>query len=76
VTLLESYISRLRDIDSAHANSGETYHRPEDNVSPQEWAEFEHVYQIHFPSVFLDSVVRDVGRPKSFGKPLLTPLRS
>lgn len=68
VTLLESYISHLKDVDSADVHSGETYHLPADNVSPQEWAEFEHIYQIHFPIVFLDSAVRDVSQFMSFGE--------
>lgn len=66
LSLLESYISRLKDIDSAHIPSGETYELPADNVSAEEWAEFEHVYQIHFPRVFLDSVIRDVRHSASF----------
>jgi hypothetical protein len=76
VTLLESYISHLKDVDSARVPLGETYHLPADNVSPQEWAEFEHVYQIHFPSIFLDSVVRDVRTSLSFGYLCLHLLRS
>lgn len=67
VSLLESYISHLKDIDSAHIPSDETYHLPADNVSAEEWAEFEHVYQIHFPRVFLDNVIRDVRHSMFFG---------
>ncbi len=59
LTLLEAYIAHLRDVD-IKPDASFDYHMPTDNVSPHEWAEFENVYQMHLPSIFLDSAVRDV----------------
>ncbi|KAG6831126.1 hypothetical protein H0H92_012551 [Tricholoma furcatifolium] len=64
ISLLEDYVSHLRDLDAGlcdHPTSPEkTYHLPSYTVSPDEWAEFENVYQIHCPKVFMDSAIRDV----------------
>lgn len=63
ITLLEKYISHLGSVDmqpDTSYDTRESYNMPVDNVSPHEWAEFEHVYQIHFPCIFMDKAVRDV----------------
>jgi len=59
LTLLEAYIAHLKDID-IKADASFDYHMPTDDVSSHEWAEFENVYQMHLPSIFMDSAVRDV----------------
>jgi hypothetical protein len=65
VALLEDYIAHLREADTA-SNNGDvqgshSYHMPSDEVSPHEWAEFDNVYHIHCPKIFMDSAIRDVG---------------
>jgi hypothetical protein len=64
VTLLEDYISLLQEIDNASAGAGEkpssNYLMPSFTVSPDEWAEFENVYQIHCPTIHMNIVIRDV----------------
>lgn len=61
--LLEEYISVLRESQSKerfNTTNDEIYHMPSDIVSPHEWAEFDHVYQVHCPTIFMSSPVRDV----------------
>ena len=64
LALLEEYIAALRETgvrpDDPQTKEPQSYHMPTDIVSPDEWAEFDNVYQIHCPSVFMDSAVRDV----------------
>ena len=64
LALLEEYITALREsearLDDPQTQDQYNYHMPTDIVSPDEWAEFDNVYQIHCPSVFMDSAVRDV----------------
>ncbi|KAK0468226.1 RNA pol II promoter Fmp27 protein domain-containing protein [Desarmillaria tabescens] len=61
VVLLEKYISSLHEphinLDGNDASSH--YQMPSDSVSPDEWAEFDNVYQIHCPKIFMDAAVRD-----------------
>lgn len=60
--LLNDYISLLRgtNTDPADPSHPQSYHISSNTVSPDEWAEFENVYQIHCPKLFIDSAVRDV----------------
>lgn len=64
LALLEEYIAALKESeirpDDPQTKESQTYYMPTDIVSPDEWAEFDNVYQIHCPSVFMDSAVRDV----------------
>lgn len=60
INLLEEYIQRLRNVDEATVHDSGDYQMPFDTVSASEWAEFDNVYQIHCPKIFLDSAVRDV----------------
>ncbi|KAF9055459.1 hypothetical protein BDZ89DRAFT_1056032 [Hymenopellis radicata] len=62
ITLLEQYISRLDDpeLPSGAQDNTHAYQIPSDTVSPDEWAEFNNVYQIHCPKISLDSAVRDI----------------
>lgn len=66
IALLEDYITVLNeaDVKSQFSQSipSVNYYLPADIVSSDEWAEFDNVYQVHCPSVFLDSAVRDVCR--------------
>lgn len=60
IVLLEDYIALLRENESTPNKSSQSYHLPSDTVSPDEWAEFDHVYQIHCPKLFMDNAIRDV----------------
>lgn len=64
VDLLEEYVNILKEVEikpeSAREKVAQSYHMPADIVSLEEWAEFDNVYQIHCPSISMDSAVRDV----------------
>ena len=64
LSLLEEYVAALREreagLDDPQMEEPQNHYMPTDIVSPDEWAEFDNVYQIHCPSVFMDSAVRDV----------------
>jgi hypothetical protein len=66
IASLQKYIAQLKPVDVDNADPGTTksqsYYMPTDSVSPDEWSEFENVYQIHCPKVFMDSAIRDVRR--------------
>ncbi|KAJ3512535.1 hypothetical protein NLJ89_g3461 [Agrocybe chaxingu] len=59
VSLLEDYIAVLQEVE-IKPDSSQDYHMPADIVSSDEWAEFDNVYQIHCPSIFMDAAVRDI----------------
>ncbi|KAJ6485160.1 golgi-body localization protein domain-containing protein [Mycena vitilis] len=62
--LLKDYIALLQATEAGSRPSGDTaghsYHIPADTLSEAEWAEFDNVYQIHCPKIFLDSAIRDI----------------
>ncbi|KAF9008973.1 golgi-body localization protein domain-containing protein [Cyathus striatus] len=66
IALLEEYVSVLQEAEgnseAAHSSTDQNqhYHMPSDIVSPDEWAEFDNVYQIHCPNIFMDSATRDI----------------
>ncbi|KAF9268076.1 hypothetical protein L218DRAFT_994841 [Marasmius fiardii PR-910] len=60
INLLEQYIEALQKTDQDSSGYSPDYQMPADSVSPDEWAEFDNVYQIHCPKLFLDSAVRDI----------------
>lgn len=66
LVLLEDYINLLQETEAGSRPIGDTsghgYHIPADTLSEAEWAEFDNVYQIHCPKIFLDSAIRDVRR--------------
>jgi hypothetical protein len=66
LVLLEDYVTLLQATEAGSRPTGETkghsYHIPADTLSEAEWAEFDNVYQIHCPKIFLDSAIRDVCR--------------
>jgi hypothetical protein len=64
VSLLEDYVTLLQDVDAkvdTKPSDLHSYFLPSEIISPKEWEEFENVYHIHCPSIFLDAAVRDVG---------------
>lgn len=63
VALLEDYVTLLQDLDTktdAAPSELQSYFLPSESISPKEWAEFENVYHMHCPSIFMDAAVRDV----------------
>jgi hypothetical protein len=68
VRLLEDYVTHLRQANMSSSTTdnhgSQSYYMPSDTVSPNEWAEFQNVYQIHCPKIFLNAAIRDV-RPSS-----------
>ena len=66
VSLLEDYVTLLQDVDAkvdSKPSDLHSYFLPSEIISPTEWEEFENVYHIHCPSIFLDAAVRDVSDP-------------
>ncbi|KAF9569300.1 hypothetical protein CPC08DRAFT_812902 [Agrocybe pediades] len=60
VTLIEEYISMLKGGGSDASKATESYRMPADIVSSDEWAEFDNVYQIHCPTIVMNSAIRDI----------------
>ncbi|KAH7914213.1 golgi-body localization protein domain-containing protein [Hygrophoropsis aurantiaca] len=63
-TLLEDYIAHLHAVDMPSEDSrhhdNSNYYMPSDTVSAHEWADFENVYQVHAPKVFMSVAIRDI----------------
>lgn len=57
IDLLSDYITHLREMDTTSqtrdSDHDNIYHMPSEQVSAEEWADFENVYQIHSPKLFL-----------------------
>lgn len=63
MSLLEDYVTFLRAEPRSEETSKEatqSYLMPSHTVSPAEWAEFENVYTIHCPKIYMDSAIRDI----------------
>ncbi|KAG5639269.1 hypothetical protein H0H81_004930 [Sphagnurus paluster] len=61
VKLLEEYVSHLNGTDKGDEHGvNRSYLMPTDSASPDEWAEFENVYHIHCPKIFMDNTIRDI----------------
>lgn len=61
VVLLTDYVTLLKQTEAgSQPTKSHSYHIPADTLSEAEWAEFDNVYQIHCPKIFLDSAIRDV----------------
>lgn len=63
MTLLQDYINFLTDAEAdatCDKSHMENYHLPSEVVLPEEWAGFDHVYQLHCPNLSLDKAIRDV----------------
>ncbi|KAJ7179036.1 golgi-body localization protein domain-containing protein [Mycena filopes] len=59
--LLKDYIALLQKTEAGSKTTGShSYHIPADTLSEAEWAEFDNVYQIHCPKIFMDSAIRDI----------------
>jgi hypothetical protein len=61
IALLEAYVAELQaDTLSQDTNSRGSYYMPASAVNPEEWADFENVYQVHNPKIFLTDAIRDI----------------
>ncbi|KAG1892357.1 golgi-body localization protein domain-containing protein, partial [Suillus subluteus] len=64
IALLQDYVNHLRMTEIPHTGSRssniENYYMPSETVEADEWAEFENVYQLHAPKVFMNDSIRDV----------------
>ena len=63
IALLEDYVAHLRQVDAQSRSlpsNGSQYYMPVDFVSPEEWGDFDNVYQVHCPRIYLDNSIRDV----------------
>ncbi|TFK23245.1 hypothetical protein FA15DRAFT_705606 [Coprinopsis marcescibilis] len=62
VSLLEDYVALLQDLEAGNSTTSDlqSYFLPSEIISTAEWAEFENVYHIHCPSIFLDAAIRDI----------------
>lgn len=64
IALLQDYLTHLYEADAnarkSETNGRQSYYMPADSVSPEEWAEFANVYQVHNPQLFMDNIIRDV----------------
>lgn len=53
ISLLEDYATHLKEVAATSRQPGpngpRSYYMPSDSVSPEEWAEFQNVYQVHCP---------------------------
>lgn len=76
MTLLEDYAQHLAQIAATSRRVGpngpHSYYMPSDSVSPEEWADFQNVYQVHCPQIFMDNIIRDVSVSTSRPVYLLT----
>lgn len=64
ISLLRNYVNHLTGVDQypegVRKSTVESYYMPAEMVSCDEWADFENVYQIHSPNLFMCNAVRDV----------------
>ncbi|KAG2156152.1 golgi-body localization protein domain-containing protein [Suillus clintonianus] len=64
MALLQDYANHLRMTENPHTASRssniENYYMPSETVEADEWAEFENVYQVHAPKVFMNDSIRDI----------------
>lgn len=64
IALLEAYIAQVQLIDVENRRPGihreQSYYMPLDTVSSAEWAEFDNVYQVHCPKIFMSNSTRDI----------------
>ncbi|KAG1752693.1 golgi-body localization protein domain-containing protein [Suillus paluster] len=64
MALLQDYVNHLRMTEIPHtgprSSNIENYYMPSETVAADEWAEFENVYQVHAPKVFMNNSIRDI----------------
>ncbi|KIJ70055.1 hypothetical protein HYDPIDRAFT_121417 [Hydnomerulius pinastri MD-312] len=62
--LLQDYVTHLKAVDQSREgvrmSNVESYYMPAEMVSADEWADFENVYQVHAPNLFMCNAVRNV----------------
>jgi hypothetical protein len=66
MALLQDYVNHLRMTEfprtDPRSSNTENYYMPSETVTADEWAEFENVYQVHAPKVFMNNSIRNVRR--------------
>ncbi|OJA13790.1 hypothetical protein AZE42_00523 [Rhizopogon vesiculosus] len=64
IALLQDYVNHLRMTEfpptDPRSSNTENYYMPSDTVATDEWAEFENVYQVHAPKVFMNNSIRNI----------------
>jgi hypothetical protein len=61
IALLEAYVAELQaDTLNQDTQSRGSYYMPASAVNPEEWGDFDNVYQVHNPKIFLTDAVRDI----------------
>ncbi|TFK55958.1 hypothetical protein OE88DRAFT_1731595 [Heliocybe sulcata] len=64
IALLEAYVAQLLSVDvetrRPTVKREQSYYMPLDTVSSSEWAEFDNVYQVHCPKIFMSNSTRDI----------------
>ncbi|KAL4076077.1 golgi-body localization protein domain-containing protein [Scleroderma citrinum] len=63
VVLLREYVAHLREVDQlseSALNNLSNYYMPSELISASEWADFENVYQVHAPNLFMCDSVRNL----------------
>lgn len=64
MALLQDYVNHLRTTEfpptDPRSSNTKTYYMPSETVAAEEWAEFENVYQVHAPKVFMNNSIRNV----------------
>ena len=64
ISLLRNYVKHLQEVELTSQTDSRkgplNYYMPADSVSPDEWAEFDNVYQVHCPRIYMDNIIRDV----------------
>ncbi|PFH52812.1 hypothetical protein AMATHDRAFT_139321 [Amanita thiersii Skay4041] len=61
VSLLEDYVASFNPSPTPSVNDHlRNYVITSESVTPSEWAEFDNVYHVHCPKIFLDAAIRDI----------------
>ncbi|KZT20386.1 hypothetical protein NEOLEDRAFT_1122781 [Neolentinus lepideus HHB14362 ss-1] len=64
IALLEAYVAQLLSVDVETRRPSlereQSYYMPLDSVSSADWAEFDNVYQVHCPKIFMSNSTRDI----------------
>jgi hypothetical protein len=62
IALLEAYVEQLRkeDVEDDEDDDRHSYYMPAHAVKPEEWADFDNVYQVHNPEIYMSNAVRDI----------------
>jgi hypothetical protein len=60
ISLLEAYVAQLRKEEDDDDDDRHSYYMPAHAVRPEEWADFDNVYQVHNPEIYMSNAVRDI----------------